>query len=162
MAVLPAICEEIAFRGFILSGLRHMGRKWRAIFVSAIFFGIAHGVIQQPILAVMAGMVLGYIAVQSGSLLPCIVFHATHNALGILANQYIPSLLAQKPQFAWLIHSVDNLASGGMFYYGPPIMLCAFILSAGCLRWFSQLEYQPTAEERVVNLRKQQLQAVPA
>ena len=28
MAVTPAICEELAFRGFILSGLRHMGHKW--------------------------------------------------------------------------------------------------------------------------------------
>ena len=31
MALLPAICEELAFRGFILSGLRHMGHKWGAI-----------------------------------------------------------------------------------------------------------------------------------
>ena len=42
VAVLPAFCEEIAFRGFILSGLRHLGHKWQAIVISSIFFGVAH------------------------------------------------------------------------------------------------------------------------
>ena len=46
-ALLPAVCEEVAFRGFILSGLRHMGHKWRAILISSIFFGVAHGMLQQ-------------------------------------------------------------------------------------------------------------------
>src|SRR5205085_6149122 len=31
VAVVPAICEELAFRGFVLSGLRHLGHKWWAI-----------------------------------------------------------------------------------------------------------------------------------
>ena len=31
VALTPAICEELAFRGFILSGLRRMGHKWGAI-----------------------------------------------------------------------------------------------------------------------------------
>ena len=43
IAVLPAICEELAFRGFILSGFRHLGHKWRAIVFSAVFFGLTHG-----------------------------------------------------------------------------------------------------------------------
>ena len=47
MAVLPAMCEELAFRGFILSGLRHLGHKWWAIGLSAVFFGMATRVIQQ-------------------------------------------------------------------------------------------------------------------
>ena len=31
IAVLPAVCEELAFRGFILSGFRHLGHKRLAI-----------------------------------------------------------------------------------------------------------------------------------
>jgi len=33
--------RELAFRGFILSGLRHVGHKWAAILASSIFFGAA-------------------------------------------------------------------------------------------------------------------------
>ena len=38
MAVLPAICEELAFRGFMLSGLRHLGSKRWAIGVGGRVF----------------------------------------------------------------------------------------------------------------------------
>ena len=55
MAVLPAICEELAFRGFILSGLRHLGHKWWAIGLSAVFFGMAHTVMQQSLAAAALG-----------------------------------------------------------------------------------------------------------
>ena len=68
LAVLPAVCEELAFRGFILSGFRHLGHKWRAIVYSALFFGLTHSVLQQSMVACVLGLVLGYLAVQSGSL----------------------------------------------------------------------------------------------
>ena len=37
MALAPAICEELAFRGFILSGLRRIGHKWGAIAFTSVF-----------------------------------------------------------------------------------------------------------------------------
>ena len=70
IAVVPAVCEELAFRGFILSGFRHLGHKWRAIVYSALLFGLTHGILQQSLIASLVGVVLGYLAVQSGSILP--------------------------------------------------------------------------------------------
>ncbi|HQU45427.1 MAG TPA: ABC transporter permease subunit/CPBP intramembrane protease, partial [Pirellulales bacterium] len=58
-ALTPAICEELAFRGFMLSGLRHLGHKWQAIVVSSVFFGVVHPVFQQSIGACVMGLVLG-------------------------------------------------------------------------------------------------------
>ena len=40
MAVLPALCEELAFRGFILTGLRRHFRPWTAVFLSSILFAL--------------------------------------------------------------------------------------------------------------------------
>ena len=37
---MPAVCEELAFRGFILSGFRRLGHKRRAIVYSALLFGL--------------------------------------------------------------------------------------------------------------------------
>src|SRR6185295_19082690 len=34
LALVPAVIEELAFRGFILSGFRHVGHKWQAIALS--------------------------------------------------------------------------------------------------------------------------------
>ena len=97
--MLPAICEELAFRGFILSGLRHVGHRWTAIVISSVFFGAAHAIFQQSLLACLVGMVLGYIVIQSGSLLPAVLFHVVHNSLGLLVQDFLPSAVGR---YAWL------------------------------------------------------------
>ena len=48
-AVVPAVFEELAFRGFMLSGLRSETKDWTAIFITAAFFGITHGILQQSL-----------------------------------------------------------------------------------------------------------------
>ena len=138
IAVLPAICEEIAFRGFILSGLRHLGHKWQAIAISSIFFGVAHMMVQQSLMAALAGIVIGYVAVQSGSLLPCIMFHMTHNALAVVAGN-----LRENPSFEWLF---DTGAAADIAYQWWIVALGAGI-AAALLLWFRALSYRKTKEE---------------
>lgn len=83
-ALIPAICEEIAFRGFILAGLSRKHPPARAIVISAILFGIFHMVPQQMATASALGLILGLLAIRSGSILPGIVYHALHNGLVVL------------------------------------------------------------------------------
>lgn len=147
MAVLPAICEELAFRGFILSGLNSKGRTGRAIIISSLFFGIAHGVIQQSLIASVFGTVLAYIAIQTGSLLPCIAFHAMHNTLGICFGHFTPGLLERFPRLDVLVHSLND--GTGTYYYGAGVVLASLILSARLLKWFRSLSYEPTSEEQL-------------
>src|SRR5205823_12378 len=42
LALVPALCEEFAFRGYILSGLESGHRPWSAIVLSAFLFGFLH------------------------------------------------------------------------------------------------------------------------
>ncbi len=91
IALVPAICEELAFRGFILSGLQNLGSKWRAIVVSSLMFGATHTVLQQSIITSAVGAIIAYVAVQSGSILPGMVFHFTHNSLMLVIGQYYKS-----------------------------------------------------------------------
>ncbi len=81
LAVIPAICEELAFRGFIFAGLSQEQGTLRAIIVSALFFGLSHGVLQQTIGATIMGLILGVVAWRTGGVLGCIVLHMTHNTL---------------------------------------------------------------------------------
>lgn len=87
-ALAPAVCEEIAFRGFILSGFGRSGRVWLAIGLSSLTFGIMHMIPQQVFNASLLGIVLGLIAVRSRSLLPCIGFHFVFNALAVLHGRF--------------------------------------------------------------------------
>jgi sodium transport system permease protein len=84
VALLPAVCEELAFRGFILSGLLRRVSPATAIVLSAFLFGFFHINPQQLLPATILGCVLGLIATRSGSLLPGILFHVTNNASALL------------------------------------------------------------------------------
>jgi sodium transport system permease protein len=151
VAVVPAICEELAFRGFILSGLRHMGHKWRAIVVSSIFFGIAHGVFQQSIVACLLGTVIAYMAVQTGSIFPGMVFHMLHNSLQILSGKIEPRVVEGVPVLQWLFDanalSLSDDDLGSAFVYRWPVMLLAMCGTAIVLYWLHKLPYARTQEE---------------
>src|SRR5262249_23163016 len=79
--LLPAMSEELAFRGFILAGLRGRFRPWMAILLSSTLFALYHFNVFQLVPAFCLGVVLGLLAVRSGSVLPGMLFHFLHNGL---------------------------------------------------------------------------------
>ncbi|HMP08115.1 MAG TPA: ABC transporter permease subunit/CPBP intramembrane protease, partial [Lacipirellulaceae bacterium] len=150
LALLPAICEELALRGFVLSGLRHLGHKWWAIAISAVAFGAVHTILQQKVTATVAGIVLGYLAVQTSSLWPCIVFHATHNGLMILAPKWGASSGEGDGLLARLFGGIEPLA------YRPATAALGGVMAAGILWGFHQLAYRRTPEEQLEEARRRQ------
>lgn len=144
LAVAPAICEELAFRGFILSGFRHMGHRWGAIVASAVFFGAAHGILQQSLTAAVVGVVIGYIAVQTGSLLPGILFHLVYNSLSLTMAIGVPQWIQEYTVLEWVFfNSADTLS------YHLPSVLIGLLLSLGILSWFRSLPFEASAEEEL-------------
>jgi sodium transport system permease protein len=134
IGLLPAVCEEFTFRGFILSGLRHTGHKWRAILLSALFFAVTHQLLQQSISAFILGTMLAYVAVQTGSIWPGLLIHLIHNSLLWLHSifqQDLDSLLERYPSVGWFA------------------LLMGALATMWILAWFSKLRYQRTEEETV-------------
>lgn len=83
----PAIIEELAFRGVIFDGLRSTLSDRETVIVTALLFMVLHmSAVAFPHLLIM-GLLLGWIRLKSGSLWPCILLHATHNAL-VIAYEY--------------------------------------------------------------------------
>lgn len=80
-AVQPAIVEELAFRGVILSGLMGPLTTKEAIVVSALLFMTIHLTIAGFPHLFLIGLLLGYFRVASGSLYPGMLLHFTHNLL---------------------------------------------------------------------------------
>lgn len=82
-AALPAVCEEFLFRGAILSALEPYGTK-RAILITSLLFTLLHGsIIGAPGIFIL-GVVLGVIAVCTGSIYGSIIYHTLHNAIAIV------------------------------------------------------------------------------
>jgi sodium transport system permease protein len=119
-ALLPAICEEFAFRGFILSGLEHQRRTRSAILLSALMFGFLHvllSLFQQLFNAALLGIVLALLAVRSRSIVPGILFHFLNNALAVTQGRWIGGLEAAGLS-SWLFR---NPAEG--LYHGVWLVL---------------------------------------
>ncbi len=88
LALVPAVCEEVAFRGWILTGLQSRLPAGWAVLVSALLFAFFHANPLQFPTAFVLGCVLGAVAVLSNSIWPCVLGHALHNGLVVLAARF--------------------------------------------------------------------------
>jgi len=143
LGVVPALCEELAFRGFILSGFRHLGHRWRAIVYSALFFGLTHGVLQQSMIASLLGVVIGYLAVQSGSIFPGIAFHVLHNTLAVANSRIAPEWIPDSPLARMFVTPVDG---GGCLFTWLTVVVGSLI-GVLLLIWFGRSPCPMSAEE---------------
>lgn len=81
---LPGICEELFFRGFVLTGMCvHVGTK-RALLISATLFALAHfNPWQFPALFAM-GLLFAMLVYWTHSIYPAILAHSINNALSVI------------------------------------------------------------------------------
>jgi len=100
LAVVPALCEEFFFRGFLMAAFQRSMSGARAVVLSAVLFGLFHLVaieqlhFERLVPSTCLGLVLGWICLRSGSVLPGMVLHACHNAFLLLAAYYQKELAA--------------------------------------------------------------------
>ena len=79
------IVEEIAFRGLICVGLAKYGRKWPAILISAVFFGLWHRNMTQFAYTFVWGIIWGHVVLTTGSIFWTMLMHFASNLMVILA-----------------------------------------------------------------------------
>ena len=145
LAFVPAITEEFAFRGTILSGLARTYRPWTAIILSALLFAFLHvllSLFQQFFGAALLGVVLGAIAWRTGSLWPGVVFHFVNNALGVLTVD-VARHPRVEPYARWLLReSTEGL-------YHVPIVIAGAGLGAVLFAaiWRGNAPGRPAASE---------------
>lgn len=137
-ALTPSICEEIAFRGFILSGLARGGRLGIAVVISSLMFGIIHLIPQQAFNAAMLGLLLGLLAVYSRSLLPAIAFHLCNNSI---ATFHAKNGFGIKPDGVFFRQQDEMLR-----YEWPTLLLCGIGIALLANRMIQELLRQKEAK----------------
>ena len=83
IAVLPAVVEEIVFRGLVLNGLKGNGTIY-ACLMSGALFSIFHMNPEQTIYQFICGTIFAYIALRANSILPTILIHFLNNFVALL------------------------------------------------------------------------------
>ncbi len=84
VAITPAVCEELAFRGALLSCFRGAKSKWTGIIIVSLFFGACHGSIWRMIPTAILGVAMGYILLETENMLYNMLFHFINNAVPVL------------------------------------------------------------------------------
>jgi len=87
IGVLPGVCEEIAFRGIILSGFLNGMRPYKAILFTGLCFAVAHFSIYKLLPLLLIGTVLSYAAWRTRSIWVGIIIHVINNSMAVLIVQ---------------------------------------------------------------------------
>ena len=111
LALLPAVTEELLFRGFVLRGLRQAAGPTPALLGSACLFALAHLDPGRLLLTLLAGLLLGGLALRGASVWPAILLHALHNGSAMLLSD-APSLVAWRADQPWQVRACGLLALG--------------------------------------------------
>ncbi len=90
-ALMPAIIEELLFRGAIMQPLRRFGDGF-AILASSVLFGITHIYYPTIVFAFILGLSIGYFTVYTGSLHTGMLMHFVNNFTASAANLFINSM----------------------------------------------------------------------
>lgn len=85
--LLPAVMEELLFRGAVLHALRPAGEKL-AIWLSALLFMGAHGSLSQWLPALAAGLALGIVTFYTGTLCWAILIHLCNNIIAWVTTYF--------------------------------------------------------------------------
>lgn len=86
MALLPAIAEELVFRGVLLRIMIKSTKKVHlSIFLVAVLFSAIHFQFYGFLPRLLLGMILGYLLYWTSSMWAPVLFHFTNNAIAVVA-----------------------------------------------------------------------------
>ncbi len=88
LALSPAICEEILFRGFVQSALIKKFSPSLAFLITAFLFGAFHLSIYRLFPTTVLGLMLSWLTYQTGSIFPAMIAHALNNGLSLLLSHW--------------------------------------------------------------------------
>lgn len=83
MAVMPALIEEIGFRGILLQNYRESG-VWRGILLSALLFGLMHMNLNQMMYAAVLGILMALLIEATNSIFSSMLMHLLINGSNVL------------------------------------------------------------------------------
>lgn len=96
LAVVPAVCEELFFRGFLQSALAKRMSGVRAAILAAVLFGTFHVIVRDAIFferfipSTLLGIALGLVRYRTGSVWPGVLMHAMNNGLLLSIAHFAP------------------------------------------------------------------------
>ncbi|HKK47150.1 MAG TPA: type II CAAX endopeptidase family protein [Balneolaceae bacterium] len=90
VALVPAICEETLYRGYVMRAFQKSWGIWPAIILSGFLFGLYHVQLSNLIPLASLGMLFAYLTWTTKSILPAMVAHFINNGGSVIMGTYYP------------------------------------------------------------------------
>lgn len=88
IALTPAVCEEIMFRGYLFAAFRQKMSILRAILFVSILFGISHMSLAQLVPTAMLGVAMAYARYKADSIAVSSLMHFLNNSFSVFIIYY--------------------------------------------------------------------------
>ena len=127
VAVVAPLLEEFLFRGWIQRSLERRTLPWRAILITAVAFGVAHGDAFGLPLRVVFGVASGYAAFTTRSIWPSVVLHGAYNGSLVILSGALPNV-DERTLARWA--QDDAIFGGALAALAAFALILAFALRA--------------------------------
>jgi membrane protease YdiL (CAAX protease family) len=118
IALLPAIGEELCFRGALQRILIQLTRNpWAGIIITAILFSSLHLQFMGFLPRMFLGIVLGAFYWYSGSIWTSMIAHFVNNAVQVIAASYAPKYIDKNPETPVLAAIVSGIVVWAILWY---------------------------------------------
>lgn len=124
LAAVPAVCEELLFRGFVLSAWESRGTRF-AVGLTAALFALLHGNLYGIPAYLLVGAVAGFLAFALDSVYAAMVYHTVYNTACLV----IPYLAAGQQGDADLVIDAFAVISLAMQTFMIAAMMAMVILT---------------------------------
>lgn len=88
IAALPAVCEEMLFRGYIFTAFKQKMSLPKAIFFVSLLFGLYHMSLVKLLTTGLLGVILAYAMHRSKSIFVSMLMHFLNNAFAVFTMYY--------------------------------------------------------------------------
>lgn len=92
IALVPALCEEVLFRGYIMRAFENSWGIIKAVLISGLLFGLFHLQLQNLLPLATLGVALAVMTWLSGSIWPAVLAHLINNGGAVLLATSYPEL----------------------------------------------------------------------
>lgn len=129
VALMPAIGEELLFRGFVMGTLKNKCTGVIAVLVTTLLFAAYHMSLIKMFTIGIIGFGLTYAAYKSGSIVTSMCMHFLNNLLSVLITKY-----PKQMQHVLPVLFKESLSASDLLLMIAAILICAVLglLLLGC------------------------------
>ena len=122
IALIPAVCEELLFRGYLFDSFKGKKSKVWAVIITSILFSVIHFDLYKAVPILIMALAFGYITAKTNSVLIPMIFHFINNSMAVISfyaakGQDVETLTASVPDEVYMWYALAAFGVGSVFVY---------------------------------------------